>query len=138
MTSVCIKNKMSATQEVSHMPFPAHKPPSLPRELNFYYYCFLVFFIAYYFCIPKQCSLILYIFKLHIMEACHIFSFCVLLFYSALCVCVSHPCCCTKLNSFLFNCYLVYHLNPCYCYWTSGLFPDTLSSPARRPYILSS
>ena len=66
MTNVCVKNKMSATQEVSHMPFPAHKPPSLPRKLNFYYYCFLAFFIAYYFCIPKQCSLIWYIFKLHI------------------------------------------------------------------------
>lgn len=27
MTNVCIKNKMSATQEVSHIPFPAHTPP---------------------------------------------------------------------------------------------------------------
>ena len=53
MTTVYIKNKtLSAPQEVCHMPFPAHKRPSPPREPNSYYYCFRAYFYSLLFLYP--------------------------------------------------------------------------------------
>lgn len=105
---------------------PLH--PKVTTSLTFIIY--LLFFIAHYFCISKQCSLILPIFELHINGSLPCILFCVLLFYSALYIQHCHPYWCTELNSFICNCYLVFCLNeyttfkyPCYYYWTLGDFP---------------
>lgn len=130
MTIVQIKNKILSVPHESLTSLPLFIiPPLHPKgtaSLTFII-IYLLFFIAHYFCIPKQRSWILPIFELHINGSLPCILFCVLLFYSALYICESHPCWYAELNSFICNCYLVSHLNipfiyPCYCYWTLGDF----------------
>lgn len=114
MTAVQIKNKtLSALQKSPKCFFLFINPPlysEVTTSLTFIITISLLFFIAYYLCSPKQWSLIISIFELHINGSLLCIFFYVLLFYLALYICENHSCCCTELNSFIFN-YLVFRLN---------------------------